>query len=141
MADLNTVILQGRITHDPELKTTQSGKSVATVSIAVNSYHGGTNTANFFNIVCWDKTANTLATYFKKGSQILVRGRLTNRSYEKDGVKRSVTEVVADEICFCGTKADNGVNAAASAYGASSGASTADMPKFEPVGSDEDLPF
>jgi single-strand DNA-binding protein len=141
MADLNTVILQGRITHDPELKTTQSGKNVSTASIAVNSYAGGTKVASFFNIVCWDKTANTLATYFKKGSQILLRGRLTNRSYEKDGVKRSVTEVVADEICFCGTKADNGVNAAASAYGASSGASTADMPKFEPVGSDEDLPF
>lgn len=141
MADLNTVILQGRITHDPELKTTQSGKNFATASIAVNSYSGGTTTANFFNIVCWDKTANTLATYFKKGSQIIVRGRLNNRSYEKDGVKRSSTEIVADELCFCGAKADGGTNAAAGAYGANSGTSTANMPKFEPVGSDEDLPF
>lgn len=105
MADLNKVILQGRLTKDVELRHTQSGKSVASFSIAVNGYN---NTTEFINVVAWGKQGEFAATYFGKGKQILVEGRLANRSYEdKQGNKRTVTDVVADGLFFCGSKSDD----------------------------------
>lgn len=140
MADLNVVVLQGRLCADPELRQTSSGKNVCALNIAVNTYSGGNNKAEFFNVTCWERTANLVAQYFKKGSQILVRGRLASRKYEKDGAQRTSVEVTADEICFCGSKSDNSPNAASAAQAYESNISKG-LPKFEPVGNDEDLPF
>ena len=141
MADLNLVVLQGRLCGDPELKQTQSGKSICTINIAVNSYSSGANKADFFGVTCWEKTANLVATYFKKGSQILVRGRLSARKYEKDGAQRVVYEVTANEVCFCGAKADNNANNGVAAAPAFTPAAPQSMPQFEAIGPDEDLPF
>lgn len=137
MADLNLTVVQGRLCADPELRQTGSGKYVCSFSVAVNSYSGGQSKADFFTVVCWDKTASLVANYFKKGSQILVRGRLTSRKYEKDGASRTAIEITADEVCFCGSKAENNPYAATAAQAYA----PTEMPKFEPVGSEEDLPF
>lgn len=106
---MNKVILMGRLVADPELKTTPSGLSVTTVRVAVNRRFSadGTNTADFFDVVCWRQTADFVAKYFTKGRMIGVVGSLQTRSWtDKNGNKRYVTEVIADEAYFCGDKAE-----------------------------------
>lgn len=104
---MNKVILIGRLTKDPELKFTPGkGSAVATCTIAVNRrFSKENNEADFISVVVWNKTAEVLATYTKKGSLIGVAGRIQTRSYEtKDGGRRYITEVVADEIEFLDKK-------------------------------------
>ena len=102
MAQFNKVILMGHLVRDPELKQTNSGESVTTFSLAVNR-NGKNGECDFFDITAWRKTAELVANYLKKGSPVLVCGRLQNRSYtDKQGNKRTVTEVVADEVAFIG---------------------------------------
>ena len=100
----NKVILIGNLTADPELKTTQTGIPVVSFSIAVSRrYAKDTDDvkADFINIVCWRKSAEFVAQYFRKGKKILVEGRLQTRSYvANDGSKRHSTEVVADNVSF-----------------------------------------
>lgn len=111
---LNRVILMGRLTADPELKTTQSGNSVTSFNIAVDrSYvkNGEERKADFFTIVCWRNTAEFVCRYFGKGSMIAVDGHLQSRSYQaKDGSNRTVVEVMADNISFTGEKRDDSGN-------------------------------
>ena len=96
---MNSVILIGRLTEDPELKTTTSGKSVVSTSIAVDRIGEGTD---FINIVAWEKTAEFLKNYFRKGAKIAIEGRLTSRSYEdRDGKKRTAYEVIIHHAEFC----------------------------------------
>lgn len=96
---LNRVILMGRITADPELKTTNTGVSVTSFSIAVDRNYvkqGEERKADFFNIVCWRSTAEFVCRYFGKGSLIAVEGQLQSRQFQaKDGSNRYVVEVVA----------------------------------------------
>ena len=102
---MNSVVLIGRLTRDPELRKTQSGQSVCTFTVAVDRIPGkdGTEGADFPSCVAWGKTAEILTTYAAKGSQIAIRGRLQTRSYEdKEGRKVYVTEVVADQIQLLG---------------------------------------
>lgn len=104
---MNRVILVGRLTKDPELRYTQSGKGVASFTIAVNRLFktNGEQEADFINGVVWGKPAENLANYMKKGSQIGVDGRIQTRSYDNNEGKRVyVTEVVADSISFLDTK-------------------------------------
>lgn len=100
----NKVILIGNLTADPELKTTQTGIPVVSFSIAVSRrYAKDTDDvkADFINIVCWRKSAEFVAQYFRKGKKILVEGQLQTRSYvANDGSKRHSTEVVADNVSF-----------------------------------------
>ena len=101
---LNNVSVQGRFTADPELKTTQSGKSVCTFTLA-NDQNFKENAVNWLDCVAWGKTAERIAKYFKKGSQAIVTGELQTRQYEnRDGHKRKVTEIVVQNVYFCEKK-------------------------------------
>lgn len=102
MSNLNKVFLLGNLTRDPELRQTPSGASVCNFSIAVNEGFGDKKKVNFFNVQAWQKTAEACAKYLSKGRPVLVEGRLQNRSYEKDGQKRTVTEIVAENVQFLG---------------------------------------
>ena len=105
---LNKVILMGRLTKDPELRVTNSGVSVATFSVAVDTGHGENKTTDFINCVAWRNTAEFVAKWFSKGKMIIVLGRISTRDYEdKNGNKKYITEVVANEVQFGeGKKAD-----------------------------------
>lgn len=100
MSNLNKVFLLGNLTRDPELRQTASGASVCNFSIAVNEGFGDKKKVNFFNVQAWQKTAEACAKYLSKGRPVLVEGRLQNRSYEKDGQKRTITEIVAENVQF-----------------------------------------
>ena len=108
---MNNVCLVGRLTRDPELRTTSSGLSTTTFSLAVDSGRRdetGKSTADFINIVAWRNQAENLCKYCGKGSMISVQGRITSRSYDaQDGSKRYVTEVVANNITFLSSKGGN----------------------------------
>lgn len=100
---INSVTLLGRLTAAPELKQTGSGKSVTSFSIAVDKYRKEDG-ADFFTIVCWGGTAEFVCRYFQKGDPIAVQGRLENRSWQAGSEKRTVTEIIAGEVSFCGSK-------------------------------------
>lgn len=105
---LNNVVLIGRLVADPELRTTTSGKSVATFRIAVDRSYtkpGEQKQADFINIVAWESSANFVTRYFTKGSMIALRGEIQTRNYEDNsGNKRTAFEVLAREVSFCGGK-------------------------------------
>lgn len=106
--NINSVILVGRLTKDPELRYTPNGTACCQFSLAVDNgkgKDGEERQASFPNIVVWDKQAENLAKYQKKGNQIAVDGKLQTRSYENEkGVKVYVTEVVARQIQFLDSK-------------------------------------
>jgi single-strand DNA-binding protein len=109
MANLNVnkVIIGGRLTAEPELKTTQSGKSVCSFSIAVNRKikQQGQSNADFFNVVAWSNNADTVARYFHKGSSICVVGSIQNRTWtDNNNQKHYATDIVADEVYFVDSK-------------------------------------
>ena len=106
---MNKVILIGRLARDPEIRYTQSGKAVASFSLAVSrrvrNPQDGQQTADFIPIVAWEKLAEICGNNLIKGSQIMVEGRMQVRNYDaQDGSKRYVTEVVAQDIEFMGSK-------------------------------------
>ena len=107
---MNKVFLIGNLSKDPELRTTNSGISVCTFSIAVNRRKDkdGNSTADFFSIVAWRQLAELCSKYLAKGRKVAVVGELQTRSYEaKDGTKRHVTEIVANEIEFLTPKGES----------------------------------
>lgn len=137
----NLVVLTGRLTADPELKTTPSGVSVTTFSIAVSRrYKAGEETqADFINIVAWRQTAEFITKYFKKGSMIGIEGSIQTRRYtDKEGKTRNVFEVIANNAQFVESKRD-----AAPGADAPVSFSNASVNEFTEVAgeSDEDLPF
>ena len=157
----NRAILIGRITAEPELRQTPNGISVCSFSLAVDrrySSKGAEKQTDFINIVAWRQQAEFVSRYFHKGSAMGVEGTIQTRNYEdKTGAKRTAVEVVADQVFFVGSKADNNGYAAAPAndFGAPPPAprlSSAPAPApaayasgsasdFEEVESDDDLPF
>ncbi len=109
MANINfaKVILGGRLTAKPELKTTQSGMELTTFTIAVNRKNGTNNVTDYFNVTAWGKLATRVTQFFDKGSCIVVDGSLQNRTFEdKNGNKRTVTEVKSNEVYFVDSKAE-----------------------------------
>lgn len=105
---INQVILMGRLTRDPEMRTTPSGKSVTSFSLAVDR-PGNDDSADFFDITAWEKTGELVNQYLSKGRRCLVQGRLSFRSWEQDGQKRSKVEVIANDVTFLdGPNGDNG---------------------------------
>ena len=103
---MNKTVLMGRLVRDPEVRYTQNNKMVVNFTLAVKRRL--TEGTDFFNIIAWNKTGEFVSKYFKKGIQVSVIGRLQNRDYEtKDGHKRIVTEVVAEEVYFADSKKDN----------------------------------
>ena len=105
MAYSETVFV-GNLTKDPELRVTQTGKSVCSFSVAVKRRYQ--DAADFHNCVAWGGTAEAIHKYFQKGKEILVAGELQNESYEKDGVKRWSTKLVVERFSFTGRKEQNG---------------------------------
>ena len=105
---MNKVFLIGRLTRDPELRYTGNNTPVATFSIAVNrdfQNQQGEREADFFNVVVWRKPAENVKNYLTQGSQVAIDGRLQTRSYDdQNGQKRYVTEVVANNVEFIGSK-------------------------------------
>jgi len=106
---MNKVVLIGRLTKDPELRFTPgSGAAVTTLTLAVDKFINGEKKADFVPVVVWGKQAESTANYMTKGGQVAISGRIQTRSYDaKDGTKRYVTEVVADQfggVEFLGSK-------------------------------------
>lgn len=147
---LNVVALMGRLTADPELRTTPSNVPVTTFTLAVNrSYvkQGAERVADFINIVAWRHTAEFVCRYFRKGQLVAVDGSIQTRSYtDKDGNKRTAFEVVASNVHFAESKNSSGGNSApapthyddANINASFAMGSTDD---FEEIESDDDLPF
>jgi single-strand DNA-binding protein len=138
---MNTNTLLGRATSQIECKQTPAGKSVCSFSIAVKRPFVK-DTTDFFNVTAWDKLAETIAKYVNKGDQICIRGFIQNRSWEDNiGNKRTVTEVVAQDIDFCTPKnSAQGTEASTPTNHTPQYAQKAQMAKFEGV-EDQDLPF
>ena len=108
---MNKVILIGRLTRDPEIRYTQTGKAVCDFSLAVDrpfTSNSGEREADFINIVVWNKPAENVAKYLAKGRQCAVEGRLQIRSYEgNDGVRKYRTEVIANSVEFLGSNSSS----------------------------------
>ena len=110
---MNLVVLNGRLTRDPELKFGQSGKAYSRFSIAVDrpfqsSADKNSQTADFINCVAFGKTAEFSGEYFRKGRKILLNGRLQMSQYESEGKKITTYVVIADSVEFGETKASSG---------------------------------
>lgn len=151
---LNKVILIGRLTKDPELKSTPSGVSVATFTLAVDrsfTNQQGEREADFIPVVVWRSLADTVGKYLNKGRLVAVSGRIQTRSYDTpEGQKRYITEVVADEVQFlernpnaAGTPDQRGGYPQPSYNpGAGAGRSGFDTGGFKPLeAEDDELPF
>ena len=135
----NSVVLQGRLTADPELKTTNSGKSVISFSLAVERDFttNGEKETDFINIVAWNGTAEFISKFFQKGKQMLLRGSLQVRKYQtQNGENRQVTEVIADKVYFCGDKGKDPLAEFKNEVDELNQSND-----FAEVDSDEDLPF
>jgi len=141
----NKVILMGRLTADPELKQTQNGKNYSQITVAIDRDYtpqGQEKQADFISVVAWEKTAEFISKYFCKGKMIHVDGSLRQRSYEKDGQKRYITEVLARDISFCGDKSDKPQTQQQTQPTQTNNAVTVgDFGDFEEVIGDSDLPF
>ena len=135
--NFNKTILGGRLTADPELKTTPNGVSVTSFSIAVT--RKGTKDdpkTDFFNCVAWRGTAEFIQKYFTEGSSICVVGNLQTRTWEdNNGNKRYATEVIVEEASFVDSKSDAQTQ---NAFVASTEATTTDL---EELGDEDPLPF
>ena len=107
---MNYVSMIGRLTKTPEIRQTNTGKNVCTFTLAVNRRYKdaqGNATADFFTVQAWEKLAELCARYLDKGSKVFISGELRNRSYEaKDGSKRTVTEIIANEVEFLSPKTE-----------------------------------
>ena len=145
MSNLNVVALTGRLTADPELRHTQSDIAVCSFTIAVDGIKKD-SPADFIDCTAWRQTAEFVSRYFDKGSMIAIQGHLhTDTFTDKDGNKRKKTEVVADNVSFCGSKGNGGNSSPAPQKAAtqpksehSKGNNSGD---FESLPDDSDLPF
>jgi single-strand DNA-binding protein len=134
----NHAVLIGRLTRDVEVRKTQSDKSVASFTIAVNKPYNKEHDhpeADFFGCTAWEAKADFIAKYFKKGDKIAVAGRLQTREYEKDGNKQRIVELVVEEVEFVEKRSD-------SAQKNEQAPAKAAAPKKQPVEEmDDELPF
>ena len=113
MASVNKVILVGNLGSDPETRYSANGKAVCNFRIATterfNDRDGNQQErTEWHKIVVWGKQAEACNTYLRKGSQVYVDGKIQSREYEKDGSKRCITEIVAGEVVFMGSKSEGG---------------------------------
>jgi len=129
---MNRIIMMGRLTADPQVKTTNSGVSVLAFSVAVDRDYtpkGAEKQTDFINCVAWRQTAEFIDRHFTKGQMIALEGALQTRNYEdKNGAKRTAWEVIVDRVHFCGGRNE----------GTKESANGVDI---APNTEDEDLPF
>jgi single-strand DNA-binding protein len=121
--DLNKVMLIGRLTRDPEIRTTPNGKNVASFSVATGytwTDQSGQKKeqTEFHNVIAWGKLADIIGQYMKKGRQVYIEGRLQTSSWDDktDGKKRYKTEIVADNMIMLGSKPEGQASSSASNY-------------------------
>ena len=152
---MNKAILMGRLTREPEMRQTQSGRSVTSFTLAVNRSfvrQGEERQADFINIVAWGKTAEFCSSYFHKGQQVAVVGRIQTRTWDdNNGQKRYATEVIADEVFFADSKRDSQGSGdafdwtppatSAPAAPASAPAATPSTEEFYQLPGDDEIPF
>ena len=109
---INSVVLMGRLTYDPELRTTPNGISVVRIQLACDrnvQRSGEERKADFIDVTAWRQTAEFISRYFRKGSMIAVEGSIQTENFtDKDGNKRKSVQVVANNVSFCGSKAESG---------------------------------
>lgn len=138
--NLNKAIIGGRMTAEPELKTTQSGVPVTSFTVAVNRRTGKDKQpeTDFLNVVAWRQSAELVCRYFHKGSSICLVGSVQTRKWQdKDGGNRYATEIIADEILFVDSKGES-QNTDAGAYVPDAYITT---PQMEEVDAEDGLPF
>lgn len=131
---LNSIVIMGRLTANPELRTTNSGLSVTSFTVAVDRafLSNEEKQTDFINCVAWKNNAEFITKYFTKGQMIAVQGSLQSRNYEdKNGNKRTAFDVVVERSSFCGgkTEKDEPIN------------NDIDTSEFDEISADEDLPF
>ncbi len=154
MRGFNKVVLMGNLTRDPELRATPSGQNVCSFSLAVNrSWKNAAGeqqeAVDYIDCNIWGKPAEIINQYMKRGSGILVSGRLQQRSWEQEGQKRSKIEVVVEDFNFVGGGNDGGGGSSSSTSSSSSAPSKSNSKKDEPVVDDigdepinlDDIPF
>ena len=137
---LNIVALMGRLTATPELKTTSTGTTVTSFSLAVDRNYqpkGEEKKVDFIDVVAWRNTAEFICKYFQKGSMIAIQGEIQTRTYkDKDENNRKVTEILASNVSFCGSKAESGTTQTTN-----TDTGTFDNAEFEVISADDELPF
>lgn len=134
---MNKTFLIGNLTRDPELTATPSGVSVCKMSIAVNrnfTNANGERDTDFFNIVAWRGLADNCGKFLSKGKKIAVVGSIQNRSYESNGEKKYVTEIMADEIEFLSPVSEGEQQSKGNGQGGR-------KPNLQPLGEDFNCPF
>ena len=146
MSANNNCTFMGRLTADPELRSTQNGKKFCTFTLAVSGRSKDDDTT-FVNFTSWEKQAEFIAQYFTKGSRMLVNGELRSRSYtDKEGNKRNTFEVRVGDVTFCESKGGGNTSSTGSSYGKSTTDTIPRNTKVEIVelsasDVDGDLPF
>lgn len=145
---INKAIIGGRLTRDAEHTVTASGLDVAKFSVAIDrrfKKQGEEKQTDFLNVVAFGKTAEFVCKYFSKGSSIIVVGSIQTRSYEKDGQKRYVTEIIADEVNFGASKKDSASEESSATVSGESAVDALEKLRehngFIPVDDDDPLPF
>ena len=146
---VNKVILVGNVGKDPEIKHLDSGVAVASFSLATSESYNAKNgervtNTEWHNIVLWRGLAEVVEKYVKKGSKLFIEGKITSRQYEKDGVTKYFTEIVANNMVMLDSKPSGGSSDnsnQASTPASAAPASTVSEPKVDDSGNDDDLPF
>ncbi len=142
---LNKVILIGRFTRDPELRSTPQGTSTCSFSLAVDRNYqsaGGERQADFINCVAWRQTAEFISKYFQKGNMVCVEGSIQTRSWkDNEGNNRYATEVVVDRSYFVESKKSAQESSAMSTAPVFNDSPFGNLPDPTPLGTDDDLPF
>ncbi len=149
MSGVNKVILIGRLGKDPEVRNLENGVSVANFTMATSESYKDRTTGEkkevteWHNIVLWRGLAEISQKYLHKGDLVYIEGKLRTRSWEKEGVTRYTTEIVADNMTMLGSRGGGGSSAGSSDYGARSPEKTATEPSYGggPGDSTDDLPF
>ncbi len=151
MATINSVVLVGNLTRDPELRHTSSGMAVCSLRIAVNTRRKDSATGqwgekpNYFDVTVWGQQGESCAQYLSKGRQVGVQGRLEWREWDaQDGTKRQAVEVVADSVQFLGSRAEgDGGGAGGGQQFVPAGAAAPQQAgdDFPPAAADDDIPF
>lgn len=141
---MNKITIIGNVVHTPQMRTTQSGINVCSFSVAVRrrfkNPQSGEYDTDFFDVQAWRQTAEACEKWLEKGKKVAVVGAMQSRDYEKDGVKKRVWEVVADEVEFFLSPKSEGGEAAQPAPKQTKQTKSAPAPQFT-VAEDEDLPF
>ncbi|WP_031542441.1 single-stranded DNA-binding protein [Mesoplasma photuris] len=113
---MNQVVIIGRITKDPELRTATNGKPFVGFTVAVSEYSGGNEFTNFIPCMAFDKNAENMAKFLKKGAQVAVSGRISVRSREVDGRRQDAVNVNADRVQFLDSKTTSSNSSSNSEY-------------------------